>query len=167
MWINLYTGRHLVSPLFAFFLTFLCFLLQTIYFLNDAQTLLGLASPSLFPEVIHKSSMFSWLRINKCADACGGQKEEWNNFKSPKRCSAHVFFPRKDLRETKLNVADVSYVSLCPFGRCSDTTEQRTWINSVCLNILIPFVFCFPYCWWTWDFFLYLHDVLLCLGQTI
>lgn len=64
-----------------------------------------------------------------------------------------MFFPRKDLRETKLNVADVSYVSLCPFGRCSDTTEQRTWINSVCLNILIPFVFCFPYCWWTWDFF--------------
>lgn len=91
--------RWAVSPLFSSFLTFLRFLLQTIYFLNDAQTLLDIAAPSLFPEVILKSSMFSWLRINKCAGACGAQKEEWNNSKSPKPCGAHLFFPRKDLRD--------------------------------------------------------------------
>lgn len=76
-------------------------LLQTISSLNDAEAFLDLAAPPLLPEVILNSSVLSWLRIDKCADACGGQKKKTINLKSLKCCSAHVDFPRKNLRESK------------------------------------------------------------------
>lgn len=66
-----------------------------------------------------------------------------------------MVFPRKDSRETKVKMTDVSYVSLRPFGRYSDAAKQRTWINSICLNILVPFTFCVLYRWWTWDCLFY------------
>lgn len=44
----------------------------------------------------------------------------------------------------------INYVSLHPFRRCWDIVEQRTQIHSICLNILVPFTFCFLYGQWTW-----------------
>jgi len=145
--------RWAVSPLFSSSLIFLSFLLQTIYFLNGTQTFLDRAAPSLFPEVILKSSVFSWLRINVQMHV-GDKKKNRITPNPSKHCGAHVVFPRKDLREAELKMADVGCVSLHPFGRCWDTVEQRTWINSICLYILVRFTFCLLYGWQTWDCFI-------------
>lgn len=91
--------------------------------------------------------MFSWLRITKCADACEGQKEGKKS-KSPKHCRARGVFPRRDLIGWAWHVLIMFF---CILLECSDTVEQRTWIHSICLNILVPFTFCFLYGRWTWD----------------
>lgn len=60
--------------------------------------------------------------------------------------------------ELKMTIID-NYFSLHPFRRCSDTVEQRTWIHSVSLSILVPFTFCL-FCLWSADLRLFYNCLI-------